>query len=96
MARVLDDVEDRWRTRFGGDVIDALRMTLLSVVAPMPWSPPEVHLSDGFRTHVTDGDYDEDSERPLVALLGQVLTSLTVEHERESEVPLPLGPISCV
>lgn len=89
--RVVRDVEERWRTRFGADVIDALRHALMSVVTPMPWSPPEVHPSDGFHTHVVIDSDGVDAERPLVALLGQVLTAFTVDHELKSEVSLPLG-----
>ena len=77
--------------RFGADVVDALRTALLGLVTPMPWSPPEVHPSDGFRTHVVDGGESVDSERPLAALLGQVLTADTLDFEQEAAVSLPLG-----
>lgn len=89
--RVLVGVEDRWRTRFGDDVIDALGELSHRVLTPFPWSPPEVNPSDGFRTHIVEGGYSEDTERPLVALLGQLLVALTLEHERQAEVSLPLG-----
>jgi hypothetical protein len=56
----------------------------------MPWSPPEVHPSDGFRTHVIESD-SEGAEVPFVALLGQVLTAFTLEEEQSAEVSLPLG-----
>jgi hypothetical protein len=87
---IVAGVEERWRTRFGTDVIDALRAALIEVTAPMPWSPPEVHPSDGFRTHVIEGDAAV-AEVPFVALLGQVLTAFTLEQERGAEVSLPLG-----
>lgn len=83
------DVEERWRTRFGSEVVEALRAALHGLVTPMPWSPPEVHPSDGFRTHVVDGG-DADSERPLVALLGQALTAYTLDYEQVAAVSLPL------
>jgi hypothetical protein len=89
--RMLSGVEERWRAQFGSDLIDVLRDALLTVVTPMPWSPPEVHPSDGFHTHVVDKGGASDSERPLVALLGQVLTSFTIGHEQGSVVSLPLG-----
>lgn len=89
--RVVSGAEERWRTRFGGQVIDALGAALLGVVKPMPWSPPEVHPSDGFRTHIVDGGDAADGERPLVALLGQVLTAFTLQHEQEAAVSLALG-----
>jgi hypothetical protein len=89
--RVLSGVEERWRTRFGSEVVETLRAALLGPVTPMPWSPPEVHPSDGFRTHVVDGGDALDAERPLVALLGQMLTAFTLDHELKAEVSLPLG-----
>jgi hypothetical protein len=87
--RIVRDVEEKWRTRFGADVIDALRSALTEVAVPMPWSPPEVHPSDGFRTHVVAGD-SVSAEVPLVALLGQVLTAFTLDEERDAKVSLPL------
>jgi hypothetical protein len=89
--RVVGEVEERWRSRFGADVVEALRTVLVSTVSAMPWSPPEVNPSDGFFTHVVDGNSDEDATRPLVVLLGQALTALTIEHERASEASLPIS-----
>jgi hypothetical protein len=89
--RVLVAVEERWRARFGAEVVDELRQVLLTAVTPMPWSPPEVHPSDGFYSHTLGGDGTVDAERPLAALLGQVLTRITLDHEQEMEVSLPLG-----
>jgi hypothetical protein len=89
--RVVSGIEERWRKRFGPAAIDTLRDALLGVVTPMPWSPPEVAPPNGFFTHVIDGDGSDDSERPLVALLGQVLTAFTLEHEQGAEVAIPLG-----
>jgi hypothetical protein len=83
-------VEERWRTRFGDDVIVRLRDALVAVAAAMPWSPPEINPSDGFRSHVVDGDADA-GEPPLVGLLGQVLTAHTLRHEQTAEVSLPLA-----
>ncbi len=87
--RVLSEVEGRWRIRFGEDVIDAVH-DALTAVTTMPWSPPEVHPSDGFYTHVAPGDTADDA-LPLVALLGQRLTDLTLDHEKEAAVSLPLS-----
>jgi len=88
--QVVSGIEKQWRTRFGDDVIDGLRDALVTLAAPMPWSPPEVHPSDGFFTHVIDGE-TVDAERPLVALLGQTLTSFTLDHEQDARVSLPLN-----
>jgi hypothetical protein len=89
--QVLSGVEERWGARFGSEVVAALRAALLGLVRPMPWSPPEVHPSDGFRTHVVDGGDAVDSKCPLVALLGQVLTAFTLDYEQKAKVSLPLG-----
>jgi len=87
---VLNEVEQRWQTRFGSDVIDEVRDALRAVVTSMPWSPPEVYPADGFRTHVVAGDTLADDSL-LVALIGQALTALTLEHEMTAPISLPLG-----
>jgi hypothetical protein len=89
--RSLSDVEDRWRARFGVDVIEALRQALLPLAPTMPWAPPETHPANGFCTHVIGGGDPVDPVRPLVVLLGQVLTAFTLTHEQEARVSLPLG-----
>jgi hypothetical protein len=90
--RQVGAVEERWRSRFGGEVVDRLRLAL-PVDPAMPWSPPEVHPSDGFFTHVTGGAAHDDrgATLPLVALLGAALTARTLDHETGAEVSLPLG-----
>jgi hypothetical protein len=87
--RIVSAIEEKWCARFGADVVDALRGALGEVATPMPWSPPEVHPSDGFRTHVIASD-SPSVEVPFVALLGQVLSAFTLEDERSAEVSLPL------
>jgi hypothetical protein len=89
--RIIDRVEERWRGRFGADVIVAVRQALTEVAVAMPWSPPEVHPSDGFRTHVETGSSVSGDEVPFVALLGQVLTAFTLDDEQGAEVSLPLS-----
>ena len=87
--RAVTAVQRRWEARFGTDEVGSLREALLPFAGPMPWSPPEVHASDGFFTHVIDGPPDEDV--PLAGLLGQALTALTLEHEQDAEASLPLA-----
>ncbi|MGB7053009.1 MAG: hypothetical protein WBG41_15705 [Acidimicrobiales bacterium] len=55
----------------------------------MPWSPPEVHPSDGFYTHVVDGP--RTGGPGLLAPLGQALTAFTLQHEEGARVSLPTG-----
>ncbi|HET9117607.1 MAG TPA: hypothetical protein VFN75_05950 [Pseudonocardiaceae bacterium] len=83
-------VEQRWRDRFGAEVFDALREQLTLEALTLPWSPPEVHPSDGFITHVTAGEHSP-QDLPLVVLLGQRLTQRTVEEESSIPVSLPLA-----
>jgi hypothetical protein len=86
---MVEDVEQRWRDRFGPDTIEGLTVALADRGKGTPWAPPEVHSSDGFRVHAvatTDGD-----PVTLVGRLGQALTALTVEHEEGSAVSAALG-----
>jgi hypothetical protein len=89
--RVVEAIEVKWRERFGSRAIDDLRSALRPLAAPMPWSPPEVNPSDGFVTHACAGGGDDGWDLPLVGLLGQALTLLTLESERHSKVSLPLA-----
>ncbi len=90
---IVAQVEARWNERFGDSTMAALRAALGNNNANMPWSPPEVHPSDGFRTHVVDAPATKESDVPLVARLGQTLAALTVDYERRSEVSLPLAAV---
>jgi hypothetical protein len=84
-------VEQRWRDRFGGGVVDSLRDALRRYAGRrMPSAPPEVHPSDGFRTHVVDGPHSDDNGW-LAGRLGQALTSLTLDREQDSPVSLPVA-----
>jgi hypothetical protein len=93
------DVEQRWRARFGdaagGSLRDALLLALGPAAGQLPWAPPEVHPSDGLRSHVIDvpaaGSTGADLDVPLGALMGQALTLLTLEQEQDSLVSLPLA-----
>jgi hypothetical protein len=84
---VVAGVEDRWNSRFGGAAISALRAALPLVEGP--WSPPEVHASDGFMTHVIAGT-TADVDLPLPAMLGRALTAMTIDYENGARVSLPL------
>ncbi len=90
---VVADVERRWEDRFGAASIAALRTALADAPATMPWSPPEVHAADGFRTHVVDSPPTDHDDVPLVARLGQTLTAMTLDEERTSTVSLPLSAV---
>lgn len=88
----VEAVEARWHARFGADVVETLRRSLADLAVGMPWALPEVAPSDGFRTHLIDGDSGCDGDQlPLVVLLGRALTALTVRAEAPSRVSLPLA-----
>jgi hypothetical protein len=101
--RMVGEVEQRWRGRFGNEVIGSLGEALRPRAGAMPWSPPQMSAGDGFYTHVVDGpvtgnpdpgtvaDDLPDQQPPLVALMGQALTAATLEHERNAEVSLPMA-----
>jgi len=86
----IQTVEERWVARHGAGTIEVLRRTLAPGNDVLPWSPPEVHPSDGFRTAVVGGSA-LDFEVPLVASLGRALTAVTLAYEQGSAVSLPLG-----
>lgn len=71
-----------------------LRPTGDGVLARRLWprmlSSVEERWRARFHTHVADGDSITE-ERPLVALIGQVLTALTLDHEKNAAVSVPLG-----
>ncbi len=78
--------------RDGGGVTGSLRDALRRYAGRMPSAPPGVHPSDGFRTHVVEGPASaEDGE--LAGLLGQALTSVTLGHEQDSPVSLPVAAL---
>jgi hypothetical protein len=88
--RTIASVEQRWQDRFGHEATESLCEALLPPDGTMPWAPPEVHPSDGFRTHIVEGAVAE--EQPsLVSLMGKTLTALTLGQEKDAEVSLPLG-----
>ena len=88
--QVVAEVEQRWLARFGAGVVGSMRDALRPYAGRMPFSPPEVRPSDGFRSHVIDGPAPDGDGR-LAGLLGQALTSLTLGHERGSPVSLPVA-----
>lgn len=100
---ILERVERAWRERFGDEAIGAVRRALDGLGRGMPWAPPEIHPSDGFWTHVAlveagntsgtacGGELPEETNVPLPALLGQVLSRLTLDHESGSKTSLALA-----
>jgi hypothetical protein len=88
--RVIATVEQRWRHRLGDEAVESLCQALSPPKEAVPWAPPEVHPSDGFRTHIVEGPA-ADEQPSLVALMGQTLTAMALGYEKDAEVSLPLG-----
>jgi DNA-binding MarR family transcriptional regulator len=86
-----DEIEERWRVRFGDAAVDELRQALSSVADPaLPLYLPVLGYADGMRAgHVrgAPGAVAED----LAALLSQALLAFTLEYEDESDLSLALS-----
>jgi predicted transcriptional regulator len=89
--RVLERVEERRRERFGATAIDALDAACREPRPGAPWALPEIHPTDGFRTTLVEGPSKDRDGVPLIARLSQTLTALTVRHEHNSAVSVPLA-----
>jgi len=87
---VVAGTEQRWRDRFGDQAVGVLRDALRPYPGQMPSALPEVHASDGFRTHVVESPAPVE-DGWLGGLLAQALTSLTLDHEQGAPVSLPLA-----
>ena len=83
-------VEARWESRFGTQTVAGLRTALAPLDRDLPWALPEVHSPDGFRTHAAS-PVAAAPDVPLVVSLGRTLTGLTIEHERDATVAVPLA-----
>jgi hypothetical protein len=87
---VVASTEQRWRDRFGDAAVGVLQQALRPYPRQMPSALPEVHASDGFRTHVVESPAPSE-DGWLGGLLAQALTSLTLGHEQGAPVSLPLA-----
>ncbi len=91
-----DEIEARWRERFGAGVVDELLRSLEAIVSQLDVGSPEYMPIVGGASWkaadaVTFAERNAPSRLPLSALLSQVLLAYTVDFERESELALPLG-----
>jgi hypothetical protein len=88
---LLEDIEQRWRTRFGSDEIQRLRESLQAVASQLDVElplglPGDWLASQTFPPRVTH----DASHLPLPALLAQLLLAFRIEFDRESRAPLAL------
>jgi hypothetical protein len=91
-----DEIEARWRERFGSGPVDELRRSLEAIVSELDVGLPEYMPIVGGASWkaadaVTFAERDQPSRLPLSALLSQVLVAYAIDFERESELALPLG-----
>jgi DNA-binding MarR family transcriptional regulator len=98
-GRTLDElIEDRWRERFGDDVIDRLRESLSAIVSQVDVELPHglPILGYGLYSDMPEGTRSSPGEiviakLPLASLLSQALLWFAVEFERESPMSLAIG-----
>ena len=93
---LFDDIDARWRARFGADEIDALESSLRAIVegidVELPEYLPIVGGADGMVAGLIATERRE-STPPCVrlcALLARALLLFTLDFERESALSLPL------
>jgi DNA-binding MarR family transcriptional regulator len=91
------EIEQRWRSRFGGGTIDALRGALAGVrdqfAVELPLYLPVASPTQNRRTAVPETAVP-DAEAKLLdlsALLAQVLLQFTLDYERLAGVSLPIA-----
>jgi DNA-binding MarR family transcriptional regulator len=84
-----DEIEQRWRDRFGDRLRSALRDLTSQFEQPLPRYLPVMNFGNGMRTLVPD--VPRDSPDDLSVLLSHALIAYTLVFERESDVSLPIS-----
>lgn len=99
-APLVDEIEGRWRVRFGDHCVDRLANALHGVRErtdrALPRFLPVLNAKGLFAEPVinassTDGDANRDRDEQLPALLSQVLLAYTLDYEADSAVSLPMA-----
>ncbi len=95
------EIEDRWRSRFGKDHIEALRSSLAAVLGRIDLAMPDYLpiLGYGLFSHIlledsqTSGAYSEKTlaEMGLSTLLAKVLLAYAIEFEFDWKISLPVS-----
>jgi hypothetical protein len=91
---LFDEIEGRWRTRFGANDVHNLRGPLEKIVNGL-----DIELPDGLPALSVPFERDEfpprvvrdDGRIPLPALLSKALLAFALEFNRESEAPLSIA-----
>lgn len=93
--RSQEEIEARWRDRFGARGIDELRRPLEAVVSQLDVDLPEcfpiVVSANGMVADLPVRERRSPPPRHFSALLSQVLVAYTFDFERESELSLSLS-----
>jgi hypothetical protein len=97
--RLFDEIEERWKQRFGADAIDELRDSVRAIVhrldVELPESLPILGSANGMAADIPRRERrakrTADSSLHLAGLLSQVLLAYTIDFESESELSLPLS-----
>jgi DNA-binding MarR family transcriptional regulator len=88
------EIEQRWRSRLGDPKVQELRESLIAIQSQielvMPHFLPIVGGGGLFsNAGLAEGPSEPDDDLP--ALLSRVLLAFTLEHEKDSDVSLPVG-----
>lgn len=98
-----DQIEDRWRERFGAGAVDRLRAALVAIAARVDLALPDflpigsaygVGLSRApaggatMQVKPRPGPGDDDAELPLISLLSRVLLAFALDYEDGAEPAL--------
>jgi len=90
-----NEIEGRWRERFGDEVIDALLESLRALTQNLDLLLPTympVLMSKDFRMDVSEWQMSESpSDLRLATLLTRTLLAFTLDFERDAELSLPLA-----
>jgi hypothetical protein len=91
-----DEIEGRWRERFGAGALDELWLSLEENVGRLDVGLPEFMPIVGGASWkaadaITPSERDSAAPLPLSALLSQALLAYTLEYERRAELALSLS-----
>jgi hypothetical protein len=89
--QLLQEIEERWRSRFGAREVSELRDACQALVdEPLPEYLPIVTGTNGMVSEIAEPRLGSSEPVPLSASLAQVLLSYTLAFEREAPLSLPL------
>lgn len=90
-----EEIEQRWRSRFGEGEVDALRAALRSVVdgtdAAYPDYLPIARYQTALRAETVDLPVEAEPDRTLPTLLSKTLLRFALDFETQTELALPMA-----